>query len=112
MQVVPYDREETLRIAEAALAASPKVSTVEATEAGFVGKRRPQGIVSTTVAMDVVVDVCDVPLADGGTVLAVRVRSVDTGVGRTTVQAGLDRRVRERFLDCLADTLASWDDPT
>jgi hypothetical protein len=68
--------------------------------------------VSTTVAMDVAVDVCDVPLADGGTVLAVRVQSVDTGVGRTTVQAGVDRRVRDRFLDRLAETLGSWDDPT
>ena len=112
MQVVPHDREETLRIVEAALAASPKVSTVEATDAGLVGKRRPQGIVSTTVPMDVVVDVCDRPLADGGTVLAVRVRSVDTGVGRTTVQAGLDGRVRERFVDRLAATFASWDDST
>jgi hypothetical protein len=111
MQVVPYDREETLRIVEAALAASPKVSTVEGTDAGFVGKRRPQGIVSTTPPTNVVVDVCNRPLADGETVLAVRVQTVDTGVGRTTVQAGLDGRVRERFLGRLADTLASWDDP-
>ncbi|MFC6953942.1 hypothetical protein [Halorubellus litoreus] len=112
MQVVPYDRAEALRIVEAALSASSKVSSVEPVETGFVGKRRPRGIVSTTAAMDVVVDVCDVPLVDGGTVLAVRVRSVDTGVGRSTVQAGLDERVRERFLERLADAVAGWDDPT
>jgi hypothetical protein len=111
MQVVPLDREETLRVVEAALSDSAKVSSIERTDAGFVGKRRPQGIVSTTTPMDVVVAVCDVPLEDGATVLSVRVRTVDTGVGSTSVQAGLDERVRSRFLDTLAGTLQAWDDP-
>jgi hypothetical protein len=111
MQVLPYDRAETMRIVEAALSSTPKVRSVERVESGFIGKRRPQGIVSTTPAMDVVVDVCDVPLADGGTVLATRVRTVDTGVGTTNIAAGLDEHVRDRFLETLSATLDSWDDP-
>lgn len=111
MQIVPYDREETLRIVESALSATPKVRSVERVEPGFVGKRRPQGIVSTTPAMDVVVDVCDVPLVDGGTVVATRVRTVDTGVGTTKIAAGHDEHVRDRFMDTLETTLETWDDP-